>query len=184
MQRLGREKEAQQVYTSVLKSKPNDIGLVAVASNNILAINRCFLRFPWFLSILLWKAEGIIKASSIPSPSWRANQYWSGSGGQRQHTGHKQVLFKSFINSISDLTRYPNDIGLVAWRWPATTKRFTTVCPRSSDPFYIVTFILNSPRISGHIVFLWFLLILYAFKGKVILLDFLCFTSLPYFIKG
>jgi len=40
MQRLGREKEAQQVYTSVLKSKPNDIGLVAVASNNILAINR------------------------------------------------------------------------------------------------------------------------------------------------
>ena len=40
MQRLGREKEAQQVYTSVLKSKPSDIGLVAVASNNILAINR------------------------------------------------------------------------------------------------------------------------------------------------
>ena len=36
----GREKEAQSIYNSVLKSKPSDIGLVAVASNNLIAINK------------------------------------------------------------------------------------------------------------------------------------------------
>merc|ERR1719336_3435677 len=40
MQRQGREKEAQTVYNQVLRSKPNDIGLVAVASNNLIAINK------------------------------------------------------------------------------------------------------------------------------------------------
>jgi len=40
MQRLGREKEAATVYNQVLKSKPSDIGLVAVASNNLLCLNR------------------------------------------------------------------------------------------------------------------------------------------------
>nr|CAD7256526.1 unnamed protein product [Timema shepardi] len=36
----GREKEAQLIYTAALKQKPDDIGLVAIASNNIIAINR------------------------------------------------------------------------------------------------------------------------------------------------
>lgn len=36
----GREKEAQGIYNAILKSKPNDIGLVAVASNNSVTINR------------------------------------------------------------------------------------------------------------------------------------------------
>ena len=40
MQRQGREKEAQTVYNQVLRSKPTDIGLVAVASNNLIAINK------------------------------------------------------------------------------------------------------------------------------------------------
>ena len=35
-----REKEAQSIYNSVLKSKPSDIGLVAVASNNLIVINK------------------------------------------------------------------------------------------------------------------------------------------------
>jgi len=35
-----REKEAQSIYNSVLKSKPTDIGLVAVASNNLIVINK------------------------------------------------------------------------------------------------------------------------------------------------
>jgi len=35
-----REKEAQTIYNSVLKSKPSDIGLVAVASNNLIVINK------------------------------------------------------------------------------------------------------------------------------------------------
>jgi len=40
LQMQGKEKEAQALYITVLKNKPNDIGLVAVASNNMLTINR------------------------------------------------------------------------------------------------------------------------------------------------
>ncbi|XP_073977093.1 signal recognition particle 72 [Rhodnius prolixus] len=36
----GREKEAMQIYSSTLKKKPSDIALLAVANNNIVAINR------------------------------------------------------------------------------------------------------------------------------------------------
>jgi len=40
MQKQGRDKEAQTIYNQVLKNKPGDIGLVAVASNNLLTINK------------------------------------------------------------------------------------------------------------------------------------------------
>ena len=40
LQMQGREKEAQTIYNSILKSKPSDVGLIAVASNNSLTINR------------------------------------------------------------------------------------------------------------------------------------------------
>ncbi|KAL1110095.1 hypothetical protein AAG570_008172 [Ranatra chinensis] len=39
MHKQGREKDAQALYNFVLKQKPNDAGLVAVASNNTAAIN-------------------------------------------------------------------------------------------------------------------------------------------------
>merc|ERR550532_1526493 len=40
MQRQGREKEAQTIYNQVLRNKPSDIGLTAVASNNLIAVNK------------------------------------------------------------------------------------------------------------------------------------------------
>jgi signal recognition particle subunit SRP72 len=40
LQQLGKEKEAQSIYNAVLRAKPADIGLVAVASNNLITINR------------------------------------------------------------------------------------------------------------------------------------------------
>lgn len=40
MQLQGREKEAQAVYNAILKRKPDDIGLVAIASNNSITLNR------------------------------------------------------------------------------------------------------------------------------------------------
>ena len=40
MQRQGRDKVAQVVYNQVLRSKPSDIGLTAVASNNLIAVNK------------------------------------------------------------------------------------------------------------------------------------------------
>lgn len=36
----GRDREAQSIYNAVLRTKPSDIGLVAVASNNLLTLNR------------------------------------------------------------------------------------------------------------------------------------------------
>lgn len=40
LQSLGNEKEAQTEYTEVLKYKPKDIGSVAIASNNLVVLNR------------------------------------------------------------------------------------------------------------------------------------------------
>jgi len=40
LQKQGKEKEAQTIYNNVLRNKPADIGLVAVASNNLLTLNR------------------------------------------------------------------------------------------------------------------------------------------------
>lgn len=40
LQLQGREKEAQALYTAALKAKPDDIVLVAVASNNLVCLNK------------------------------------------------------------------------------------------------------------------------------------------------
>ncbi|KAJ9578829.1 hypothetical protein L9F63_004933 [Diploptera punctata] len=40
LHKQGREKEAQAIYTAALKQKPDDIGLVAIASNNMVVINK------------------------------------------------------------------------------------------------------------------------------------------------
>lgn len=40
LQLQGREKEAQILYTNALKAKPDDIALVAVASNNLVTLNK------------------------------------------------------------------------------------------------------------------------------------------------
>lgn len=40
LQLQGREKEAQVFYASALKTKPKDIALVAVASNNLVTLNK------------------------------------------------------------------------------------------------------------------------------------------------
>lgn len=40
LQLQGREKEAQALYISALKVKPDDIALVAVASNNLVCLNK------------------------------------------------------------------------------------------------------------------------------------------------
>ncbi|CAH1644088.1 unnamed protein product [Spodoptera littoralis] len=40
LQQMGKEKEAMTIYQNVLKDKPSDQALVAIASNNIVVINR------------------------------------------------------------------------------------------------------------------------------------------------
>jgi signal recognition particle subunit SRP72 len=40
LQSQNREKEAQVIYNAALKQKPDDLALVAIASNNLVAINR------------------------------------------------------------------------------------------------------------------------------------------------
>jgi len=40
LQLQGREKEAQALYTAALKTKPDDIALIAVASSNLVCLNK------------------------------------------------------------------------------------------------------------------------------------------------
>ncbi|XP_068630412.1 signal recognition particle subunit SRP72 [Battus philenor] len=40
LQQMGREKEAANIYQNVLKEKPSDQALVAIASNNLVVVNR------------------------------------------------------------------------------------------------------------------------------------------------
>lgn len=40
LQLQGREKEAQALYTAVLKKRPDDIAVAAVASNNVATLNK------------------------------------------------------------------------------------------------------------------------------------------------
>lgn len=40
LQMQGKDKEAQALYTAALKKRPDDIALVAVASNNIATLNK------------------------------------------------------------------------------------------------------------------------------------------------
>lgn len=39
-QTLGREKESLEIYNSILKEKPDDPALVAIACNNVVVLNR------------------------------------------------------------------------------------------------------------------------------------------------
>lgn len=49
LQQMGKEKEAAGIYQNVLKDKPSDQALVAIASNNLVVINR------WVTLCILWK---------------------------------------------------------------------------------------------------------------------------------
>ncbi|KAK3095763.1 hypothetical protein FSP39_018742 [Pinctada imbricata] len=40
LQKLGKNEEAMQLYNLVFKNKPSDVGLVAVASNNVVTLNK------------------------------------------------------------------------------------------------------------------------------------------------
>lgn len=49
-QQMGKEKEAANIYHNVLKDKPSDQALIAVASNNLVVINRYVLEFKFLNS--------------------------------------------------------------------------------------------------------------------------------------
>ena len=55
----SRDREAQAIYNSVLKTKPSDIGLVAVASNNLVTLNKDQNIFDSKKKIKAATAEGV-----------------------------------------------------------------------------------------------------------------------------
>ena len=59
MQGDKRDREAQNIYNAVLKSKPSDIGLVAVASNNLVTLNKDQNIFDSKKRIKAASAEGV-----------------------------------------------------------------------------------------------------------------------------
>jgi len=75
MQKQGKEKEAQVVYNSVLKNKPSDNCLVAVASNNLLTINRDQNIFDSKKRLKAATAEGLeLKLTSVQRSQIARNQ--------------------------------------------------------------------------------------------------------------
>jgi len=75
MQLQGREKEAQVVYNAMLKRKPDDIGLVAIASNNSITLNRDQNVFDSKKKIRSAMAEGLNnKLTSRQRKAIRINQ--------------------------------------------------------------------------------------------------------------
>ncbi|XP_078455184.1 signal recognition particle subunit SRP72 isoform X2 [Lampetra planeri] len=58
-QKLGRHEEALHLYSQVVKSRPSDIGLLAVAANNIVTINKDQNVFDSKKKIKLTLAEGV-----------------------------------------------------------------------------------------------------------------------------
>ncbi|TRY68710.1 hypothetical protein TCAL_06202 [Tigriopus californicus] len=59
LQMQGRDKEAQVLYNQVLKNKPSDAGLIAVASNNLLSLNKDQNIFDSKKRIKAAKADGV-----------------------------------------------------------------------------------------------------------------------------
>jgi len=57
----GRSKEAMATYSRVLKGKPTDIGVTAVASNNVLCLNRDQNIFDSKKRVKSMKTEGLDK---------------------------------------------------------------------------------------------------------------------------
>uniref|UniRef100_A0A1B6F764 Signal recognition particle subunit SRP72 n=1 Tax=Cuerna arida TaxID=1464854 RepID=A0A1B6F764_9HEMI len=75
MQLQGREKDAQTVYNAILKRKPDDIGLVAIASNNSITLNRDQNVFDSKKKIRSATAEGLHnKLTSKQRKAIRINQ--------------------------------------------------------------------------------------------------------------
>jgi signal recognition particle subunit SRP72 len=71
----GREKEALATYSRVLKSKPTDGGLIAVASNNIVCINKDQNIFDSKKRIKTFFVEGVLhKLNRIQRRSLLLNQ--------------------------------------------------------------------------------------------------------------
>ena len=78
LQKQGKEKEAQNIYNSVLKSRPDDIGLVAVASNNLLAINRLDPNIDYLFNrkIIAWGVEAYVDTFLTSFQNYNYNKYF------------------------------------------------------------------------------------------------------------
>lgn len=75
MQLQGREKDAQAIYNAILKRKPDDIGLIAIVSNNSITLNRDQNVFDSKKKIRSATAEGLQnKLTSRQRKTIRINQ--------------------------------------------------------------------------------------------------------------
>jgi signal recognition particle subunit SRP72 len=105
MQRLGRDKEAATVYNQVLKNKPSDIGLVAVASNNLLCLNR---------DQNIFDSKKRLKAATVEGLELKLTS------GQRGAIARNSALLAMFTAQVdlckqlvAELEPRPGDAGLI-----------------------------------------------------------------------
>jgi len=89
-QKQGRVKEAQQLYTSALKLKLDDIALVAVASNNVVVINKDQNVFDSKKKMKAATSEALVH--KLPSK-------------QRRHIALNNAILMYYINNIDQCNR-------------------------------------------------------------------------------
>lgn len=85
LQLQGRDKEAQTLYTNVLKTKPNDIALLAVASNNLVTLNKDQNVFDSKKRMKSATHDGLEHKLTIP---------------QRRNIAYNQCLLALFTNQV------------------------------------------------------------------------------------
>eukprot|EP00096_Caligus_rogercresseyi_P000105 TRINITY_DN1028_c0_g1_i1.p1 TRINITY_DN1028_c0_g1~~TRINITY_DN1028_c0_g1_i1.p1 ORF type:complete len:657 (-),score=302.98 TRINITY_DN1028_c0_g1_i1:63-2033(-) len=85
LQSQGKVKEAQGLYNSVLRSKPSDIGLLAVASNNLITLNK---------DSNIFDSRKRMKAATLEGLEHKLTS------GQRRSIAYNSALLAMYTNQI------------------------------------------------------------------------------------
>jgi len=131
MQRQGRDKEAQTIYNQVLRNKPSDIGLTAVASNNLIAINK---------DQNIFDSKKRIKAATVEGLETKLNST------QRSAIARNNALLAMFTAQVdlckqllSALDTEDKDLIMAGVLTKAGKHQEAVSCLDTSDPIKLLT---------------------------------------------
>ena len=131
MQSQGRDKEAQTIYNQVLRNKPSDIGLTAVASNNLIAINK---------DQNIFDSKKRIKAATVEGLETKLNS------AQRAAISRNNALLAMFTAQVdlckelvSALDTEDKDLIIAGVLTKAGKHQEAVSCLETSDPIKLLT---------------------------------------------
>lgn len=98
LQLQGREKEAQALYTTVLKAKPDDIALVAVANNNLVCLN---------------KDQNVFDSKKRMKSATHENLEHKLTSRQRRNIAYNQCLLAFYTDQVGFIITYNIKISIL-----------------------------------------------------------------------